>query len=377
MLFILVKNNLKLMFRDKLTMFIFIVFPVMLIAILSSAFSKTLDKNYTIKPFSVGYSIENGSNIEKNLPSFIKSFEKNKISFSKMGIGQGIDKVKNESITAFIEMDDNKYTIYKRDGLNVNTAIFENGIGSMMYFYDGNKTLMSYMAEKGIPIKIENENKTDNSNFVNLETIKVNPMPTSTVYYGIVEVVYIIWFGMITASFIVSKERKNGVTRRIGLSNANSFIVFCGKLIPAVISISIQIGIATLASIILMGVNWGNSPLLSAGIILLEIIASPALGILMAIIIKSEVLVGVIVFLSSFFFGFIGGTFQTYMFNLVSDNLTKVSPLYYINRTLVEISTMGHSDYTNRCILLLTVIFLVAIVTGTAALTSAKGREAL
>lgn len=375
MLLTLVKNNLKLMLRDKVAMLLVIGLPIILIALLSSAFSDLLNKNYTIEPFTVGYSVESGSEIERNLPGFIKNFEKNNIAFSKMTKDEAIEQINNESITAYIDITNSNYTIYKKDGFSINTTIFENSIGSMMYVFDGNKALMSYFQEKGIAIEGNSESTINNRSFVNLETITVDPTPTATQYYGIVEIAYIVWCSMMTVSIVVCNERKYGVTRRICLSNASPLTLFFGKLIPAVITVSIQIGIATLASIILMDVNWGNSPFLSSGIILLEIIASSSIAIVLSIIFKSQSLTNVIIFFSAFFFGFIGGSTQMYMYSYVSDNIAKLSPLYYINRSLVEISTKGSSDYTVKCIVLLLAISVVTIVIGT--VITGKRREAL
>lgn len=58
MLLTLVKNNFKLMLRDKMSMLFLIFLPILLIAILSSAFSQEMNKNYIMKPFTVGYSVK-------------------------------------------------------------------------------------------------------------------------------------------------------------------------------------------------------------------------------------------------------------------------------------------------------------------------------
>lgn len=375
MLFILVKNNLKLMLRDKLSILLLIFFQILLIAVLSSAFTSLLNKNHTMEPFAVGYSIEKGSTIENNFNNFIKNFKANNITLKEMKKDKAIDNIKNDTIAAYVEINDSSYKLYKKDGLSVNTIIFENSFSSAMDIYDGSKALMSYLSEQGLASKYNSPNAVSNNNFVKFENIKADPVPSSTVYYGIVEIVYIIWFGMMAVSSVVSMERKYGVTERIGLTKANSLILFLGKLIPAVIAVSIQISIAAIASTILMKVNWGNSPMLSAAIILLEIIAVSALGILLAAIIKSQALVNVLIVIHAFFFGFIGGSCQTYMYNFISDNIAKLSPLYYINRTLVELSTKGYSSYTNKCILLLTAISFAAIVSGI--LVTIKERRAV
>lgn len=375
MLLTLVKNNLKLMLREKMTMIFLIVLPVFFIALLSSAFSKELNKNYTIEPFSVGYNVEAGSRIGDSFQGFINNFKENKITLLEMKRDKGIEAIKNGSLSVYIELNDDKYTIYKKDGLDVNTMIFENSISTAMYFYDGNKALINYLMEKGLPVEINNGVIDGNKNFIKLETLKVDPVPTSEVYYGIVEIAYFIWFGMMAASNLVSNERKYGVTDRIGLTTASSLTLFFGNLISAVLVIFVQIAIATIFSTILIGVDWGTSPILSITIIILEIIACSALGIVLSLLIKSQALVNVLIVLFGFLFGFIGGSNQTYMYNFVSDNVAKISPLYHINRTLVELSTKGYSDYTNSCIIFLLAISMISVIIGI--LTTAKGREAL
>ena len=374
MLLTLVKNNLKLMLREKMTMLFLIILPILLIAVLSSAFSKVLNKNYKIEPFTVGYSLEKGSKIENSFQSFITGFKEAHITLLEMSKDKALKEFKDEKLTAYIELNDDKYTIYKKDGFDINTSIFENSISSAMYIYDGNKALMGYLMEKGLQVKSDSGNTVGYKNFVKVETLKVEPVPSSIVYYGITEIVYVIWFGMIAVSIVINNERRYGVNNRIELTNVGSLTLFFGKLIPAVLALSIQIGIAAVTSTILMDINWGTSPLLSIAIIFLEIIAATSIGLLISLIIKNQALVNVIIFISTFFFGFIGGSFQTYMYNFVGDNLAKVSPLYYINRTLVELSTKGYSDYTEKCILLLLVIAVVSIIIGATA--TAKGREA-
>lgn len=375
MLLTLVKNNLKLMVRDKITMVILIALPIIFITLLSSSFSKVLNKNYTMKPFSVGYNVEAGSKIGESFQEFIKDFEENKITLLEMKKDKGIEGIKEGSLSAYIEINDDKYTIYKKDGLDVNTMIFENSIKTAMYFYDGNKVLMNYLLEKGQSVKFNNEITGGNKNFINVETLNVDPVPTSEVYYGIVEIVYFIWFGIMVVSAVVSNERKYGIVDRINLTTSSSLTLFLGKLIPAVLVLSIQGGIAAIFSTILLDVNWGTSPLISAAILILEVIAFSALGLVLSLLIKSQALVNVLIVLFGFLFGFIGGSCQTYMYNFVSDNIAKLSPLYHINRTLVELSTKGYSDYTNSCIVSLFIISMIAVIIGV--VTTAKGREAL
>lgn len=375
MLFVLIKNNLKLMLRDKLSMLFLVAMPIVLIAVLSSAFKEQLNTSYKMESFTIGYSVESGSSIADSISRFIKEFKENGINLTQMTKEEAQEKIKEDQLAAFLEISDSKYTIYKKEGFNVEALIFENSMGTAMYYYDGTKTLINYIKETGTYDSMLSEDFSDNGSFVRLEKLEVDPMPSSTVYYGIVQIVYIIWIGIISVSMIVNNERKYGLDKRIGLSKASSLTLFVGKLIPAVLAVAVETGIAAVVSTILMDINWGDSPLLSAGILFLEIIAVAALGITVSLLIKSQALSNVIMFISGFLLGFVGGSFQTYMLNFVSDNLAKLSPLYYINRTLVEFSTKGYSDYVGNCIVFLLAIALISTILGV--LITAKERIAV
>jgi ABC-2 type transport system permease protein len=73
-----------------------------------------------------------------------------------------------------------------------------------------------------------------------------------------------------------------------------------------------------------------------------------------------NVAVGIVLgFILLWVVGFFGGSFQSYMYNMLPQSLVDLSPIYYINRTLVEFSVKGSSSYTGTCIIYLAGIILV------------------
>ena len=73
----------------------------------------------------------------------------------------------------------------------------------------------------------------------------------------------------------------------------------------------------------------------------------------------------ILTFVIVWLWGFFGGSFETYMFSSHSQILKELSPIYYTNRSLVELSCMGHSDYVNISIIVslgLLVVFSVLAV---------------
>ena len=75
------------------------------------------------------------------------------------------------------------------------------------------------------------------------------------------------------------------------------------------------------------------------------------------------------VFAAVWFAGFFGGSFETYMYSVHPMEVKLASPIYHINRSLVELSCMGHSDYiSSACfysIAIIVVCSIVAVIAGT------------
>ena len=75
------------------------------------------------------------------------------------------------------------------------------------------------------------------------------------------------------------------------------------------------------------------------------------------------------VFIVVWLAGFFGGSFETYMFSSHPMSIKQLSPIYYINRSLVELSCMGHSDYVGSALIYSGAITIicsaVAILAGT------------
>ena len=358
MLLILIKNNLKLLLREKITWIFMLILPVLLIMVLSSAFTGMLDETYEMKELKVGYILEENSLIEESFNEFIEGFTENKINLNQMNKEDAIKELKSEEIVAFLEINDDKYTIYKNNSESIEESIFESVFSSVMYSYDSRKALMELLYKTASAVDVvAGEGDTG---LVNVEVLDTEPMPSAIVYYGIVELVYVIWMSMTISATMVNYERRASVSERIWISNVKSSTIYFGKLISTILCVVIQIGISAAVATITMDINWGDNPILIVGVILLEILAASSIGIMLATFIKSEAVVNVLCVLSAFVFGFIGGSFQTYMYNFVSDKIANLSPLFHINRTLVQIAVKGYSEYTFMTVILLALLFVVS-----------------
>lgn len=333
----LIKNNFKLMFRNTWSVAVMLLGPILVIAVLSSAFSELMKSYEGVDEFTVGYRIQEADN---------SIIEATKIAGEEAGIlffeypeGEIKDVMEKNELSGFVEFAEDKYTVYTSADNEVEGITLE-------YF-------MNKVTNEGLnaSLQIKEQAKI----VLPVEQLKYMPAIDSVDYYGIIYIVYFCWCGMICATGVLSNEKKYGIIRRFQVSNISESQNFFGKFIPIVLTVTGGMAIATIITVLLYDIHWGN-PFLSTVIVFLMIVAGTALGMMLYNISDSLVITIILQFTIVWFMGFFGGSFETYMFSSTSDLLKQLSPIYHGNRALVELSCMGESSYVAS-----TVIYSLAI----------------
>lgn len=345
----LIKNNFKLMFRNTWSVAVMLLGPILVIAVLSSAFSELMKSYEGVDEFTVGYRIQEADN---------SMIEATKIAGEEAGIlffeypeGEIKDVMEKNELSGFVEFAEDKYTVYTSADYEVEGITLE-------YF-------MNKVMNEGLnaSLQIKEQAKI----VLPVEQLKYMPAIDSVDYYGIIYIVYFCWCGMICATGVLSNEKKYGIVRRFQVSNISESQNFFGKFIPIVLTVTGGMAIATIITVLLYDIHWGN-PFLSTVIVFLMIVAGTALGMMLYNISDSLVITIILQFTIVWFMGFFGGSFETYMFSSTSDLLKQLSPIYHGNRALVELSCMGESSYVASTViysLAITVICsIIAIVAG-------------
>lgn len=400
----LIKNNFKLMFRNTWSMVVMLTGPVLVIAVLSSAFSELMKSYEGVDEFTVGYrmldtavesdvkkneTIENEINeneINENKINENKTMGSNiiveslKLAGEEAGIifheypdGEVKEVMEKNELAGFVEFSKDSYIVYKSADYEVEGITLEYFMSKVMN--ESVNTSLHIKDYSDNNLQVENKNSNDiklqieGQDVIELPVTELDFMPAvnSKDYYGIVYIVYFCWCGMICATGVLSNEKKYGITRRFQVSNISEIKNYLGKYIPIVLTTSVGMLISTLCSILLFDINWGNS-VLSAFIVFMMILAGSALGMMLYNISNSLVITIIMQFTIVWFLGYFGGSFETYMFSSVPDILKQLSPIYHGNRALVELSCMGKSDYVVSAVLyslIITVICsLIAILAG-------------
>ncbi|MEE1282471.1 MAG: ABC transporter permease [Acutalibacteraceae bacterium] len=345
----LIKNNFKLMFRNTWSVVVMLLGPILIIAVLSSAFSELMQSYEGVDSFAVGYRMNEANN--EMIEAIKIAGEEAGILFYEYPEGEIKDVVQKNELTGFVEFSKDKYTVYTSTDYQVEGITLE-------YF-------MNKVMNEGVNASLQVQEKTKIA--LPVEKLEYMPAIDSVDYYGIVYIVYFCWCGMICATGVLSNEKKYRITRRFQVSNISEIQNFFGKFIPIVLTITGGMAISTIITVLLYDISWGK-PLLSAFIVFLMIVAGSALAMMLYNISDNLAITIILQFTIVWFLGFFGGSFETYMFSSTPDLLKQLSPIYHGNRALVELSCMGESSYVASTIiysLAITVVFsLIAIFAG-------------
>ncbi|MCR5431039.1 MAG: ABC transporter permease [Lachnospiraceae bacterium] len=355
----LIKNYIKMMLRSPLTILIYILGPTVVAAVLISAFTNLMKTYEGVDTFEVGYTIEEGSVFEAGIETLIDTFDENGIKFTLYMNEQPEEAIERKQLAGFVSFGKNDYTIYETKDTRAQGHILEYMLENTFETATDTALMAAAIMSTAQAGTCETTNAgtlqggtqgTTNAGMLQVgghittEYPEYIPAIDSTDYYGIIEIVYFSAIAIVCGAAFFSNEKKNRIDRKLRVSNISGAKVYLAKLISITIAVSIGILAATLVLTALMGVRWGNA-LLSAGIVFMLILGTLAMELFILEVTNSMAATVIITFAIVWLMGFVGGSFETYMFSNHSQTLKNLSPIYYANRSLVELSCMGQSDF--------------------------------
>ncbi len=326
----LIKNNFKLMFRNTWSVVVMLLGPVLVIAVLSSAFSELMKSYEGVDEFAVGYRMQGVPEDTVLFESVWQAGEENGILFYEYPEGKVKDIMEKNELAGFVEFTEDSYVVYKSADYEVEGIALEYFINKVM--------------NEGVNAYLQMQKQDTDTIVLPVEKLEFMPAVNARDYYGIIYIVYFCWCGMICATGVLSNEKKYGIVRRFQVSNLSVMQNYLGKFIPITLTVSAGMAIATGITVLLYDIHWGN-PILSVFIVFMMIVAGNAMGMMFYYISDNLVITIIMLFTIVWFLGFFGGSFETYMFSSIPDWIKHLSPIYHGNRALVELSCMGKSDY--------------------------------
>ena len=331
MILYLIINNFKLIFRNKLAVAVLLLGPALTIALLSNAFNSLMKSYSAPDEFSVGYRTES-TVFSDNMESIKEAGKEAGIILTEYPDGDPAALITKNDLAAFVDIGSENYTLYKSGDHKTEGAIAD-------YFFD---RVMSEGVNTALDMVAPSAKMSSSLPVTHLDFM---PAVSSTDYYGIIYIVYFSSLGLVCATGMLASEKKNGIDKKYQICSVSPFRLYLARLIPTGAVVMICAIIETLITVAMFDIHWG-APIISAAIVALIILAGCSLGFMLYGISRNMAVTIIALFTVIWIMGFLGGSFETYMYSSLSETVKQISPFYYVNRSLVELSAMGHSDFT-------------------------------
>ena len=337
----LIKNYIKLMSRSKMNFLLLIICPIIVMSVLSSAFKDLLAKYDGKDKIYAGYKVQSNDISKPMIDALASMAEDESIFFTEYKNEDPKDAIRNEDIDAFVVFNDDTYKIYENKDEEISGKIIEYMVSA---FYENAGAMSVGITRDDVNLTVKN------ADYI--------PPIDSVDYYGIIEVIYFGWCAIVCGAAIFLSEKKYNIGRKLQVSTLNDFQIYLSKFIPLATVVAAESIITMFLSMILFDVHWGNIPV-SLLILVISVAASSAFGLMIYNISNNMVITVIGVFSIVWFAGFFGGSFETYMFSSHPMSLKLATPIYHVNRSLTELSVMGHSDYVLSAILYCSAIVII------------------
>ena len=176
--------------------------PVLVIAVLSSAFSELMKSYESVDDFKVGYRIEGESMISEYIESMKEAGLQAGIIFNEYKEGNPEELMANNDLAGFVEFTQEEYILYQSADYEVEGMTLE-------YFLD---RVMSETVNASLKMM----NPAEQSEVrLPVQELEFMPAINAVDYYGIIYIVYFCWCGMICATGVLSNEKNMELNENI------------------------------------------------------------------------------------------------------------------------------------------------------------------
>jgi len=320
---VIFKKELKAFFTNKGNLVFMVLLPVLLISIFSFALGDYVKAEYgTFDNGKVLYFTENAS--EKMVESFKLISEEIKnatnVDFLQVtDVQQAKEQVETSEAFGLITVTDSGFDYFRSE--------FNEPEGGRTV-----RSLFIQMAEGNVA--------DSDSQKIQHITLKADK-PDAGKYYTFSGLAFSILFMGLLVGYSVFDEKAYGTITRIKLSRVGIGIMMFSKILTGIICGSVQIISAFCFSSLVLGVEWGGKTVWIILLLLMLVLYSAIFGAVIGMLAKNKSMCQSTVLMVSMLCGYLGGS-VTPLYLLenmpILNIITKISPLYHLNRAVTALS---------------------------------------
>lgn len=347
----MVIKELKLFSRNKGSLVMMFAFPIILITILGFALESMMGSDINFFDDSKVIYIIEDSKYEAGFNIFKETMEDEfdgLIFEETKDIEESKKLVLDNKAMCFISITNDGYSYFRNEkGESQNSKIFRSIFEGVI-----NKYALIDVVMKNDPAIISSITKDEADKYTDEITVG-NRTIISIDYYTFAELALIILYVSAIVGESVVNEKKLGTFNRISLSNASTLKLILSKISLGLIIVSIQILVVYFYSTIVLKAHWGENYLYMIFNLLCLGIFSSVLGVVVGMIIKDgktlNGILNIIIVIMCLFGGSYTPLSMVKSIPVLGD-IAIISPVYWINSSLISLSTGVTDTYSKVAI---------------------------
>jgi len=345
-------KEIKHSFRDKKSMGMMILFPMVLILVLGSALKSEFATSIDIGTPKILYSIEGIGTISDNFKtSFIQKGKDFKMEFIKMDdINAAKKKLISKQCDAIIVLKaDNKIEFYKSDASSLKAGMAESILSTYVQQFNVISDII-----KVNPRVINSILSDNNADYSIITSVNKSAQPSSFDYYTIAEIALIIMYAAMTGLFGIASEKNSKTRNRVLTSPVRKYQFLIGKTIGGVLGTILQIAIVVLFSKYILKANWGSDIFTVLLIFGSEIVMAISIGVGLGFIFKNENVANGLLNLVIIVMVYLGGSYGPVdgMGGKTFQAITYLSPVRWVNRSIMDVIYNNNYSRVSSAILI-------------------------
>lgn len=343
-LFHLIKKESLQIFRDRTALLMMVVFPILMILILSFAFKSSFNTAATVPKLTVRYQLEGKeTEYQKNFITFLKLLNKELHLEAKetKDIAKAKQKVSEGALTAALEVKSDQNIEVTTNSINQQNADLINMLVNI--YVDNAKTYDSIVSLYPEAISNIKKRKID---YIASSSVQTSKGMSSADYYAISMFTMITFYSIMSAMNLVLSDRQQGVASRIYLTGVSNSAILLGKLIGGMLATAVQLTILYVFTRFVLRVNWGTNDWQIIGVTASLVYLSVAIGIGLATGIRNQSFLTVASNAVIPIFAFLGGSYipLSTLNSALINQLSNISPIKWVNDSLFYLIFGGQSN---------------------------------
>jgi len=286
MIYIIFKE-FKQNIRDFKANIMMVLFPIVLIVILGTAFSGVFSNDIKLNDIHVLYAVQKDSELADGFQSFRKTLqEQMEITFTQTtNIEEGLNSIKNAQYSCFVLLTDDpqEIRVYKNARFSFEANLVESSLKIFAARYDALKLIAQTnpSALTGIMASPEEDH-------IQSESLDKKREPSSLDYYAVTMLTLFLLYASLTGFWSVKNEQNFKTGNRILCSPVTKIELLAGKTLGGLLVTLIQTAAVLLFSSVVFKVYWGTNLLSVVLVILSEAVLAVSLGTGIAYLIRND-----------------------------------------------------------------------------------------